>query len=211
MIPSGFECEDSLRPHLEKVFDGEYDVPIENYKPLNILDIGANVGAFSLWALQRWPGSHIIAYEPHPETFLTLKKNISLVSDAVITVNFGLGNPGVVPIYDGKNNSSEATIYPGNLTAKGTGRFVEILHPLVVPNADILKIDTEGCEIDILEPLIGAGREYAAVMVEFHRISDRRIIDHILQDYVLTKSVISECPAIGTVNYIHKKFAKGWI
>lgn len=209
-LPEGFKCEESLVVHLEKIFDGEYDIPINAQTEIVVIDAGANVGAFSLWAAGRWPGCTIHAYEPHPETFKTLCENIKLSHEKIIPYNCGLGPKGFVPLYEGVNNSGEASIFPGNAVAKGTGRHVEIIDPLLIPEAHILKMDTEGCEVDILEPLIKVGRKFAAVMFEWHTIEDRRILDTLLSDYVLIKSVVAWHPAIGTANYIHKDFMKHW-
>jgi len=43
-----------------KILAGGYDIPMLELKgELKILDIGANVGAFSMWAAQKWPGCQI--------------------------------------------------------------------------------------------------------------------------------------------------------
>jgi len=57
-----------------EVLMGEYDAPYFGER-LRILDLGANIGAFSLWAQRRWPGSTITAYEPEPEAFALLERN----------------------------------------------------------------------------------------------------------------------------------------
>jgi hypothetical protein len=58
---------------MHEVFSGEYG----GYagEDLRILAIGANMGAFSLWAAHRWPRSTIDAYEPNPGTFRLLEAN----------------------------------------------------------------------------------------------------------------------------------------
>jgi hypothetical protein len=53
------QIPDNMTIHIQKIFDGEYDVPYENPSPV-ILDIGGNVGGFCLWANQRWKNSKII-------------------------------------------------------------------------------------------------------------------------------------------------------
>lgn len=201
-MPEGFECEDSIRPYLEKVFKGEYDVPYWPEKPPVILDIGANVGAFSLWALDRWPGALIHAYEPHPETFKTLCKNVA--GTRVIPYNYGIASKeGWFPLYDGLDNSGEASLFDSAFARKGTGIHVEIKTPDVLPEADILKMDTEGCEVQILDPLITSGRKFAAVMFEYHSPNDRRDLDLLLVEYVLAKAHVTPFCMIGTMNYIH--------
>lgn len=41
------------------------------------IDVGANIGLFSLFLLDKCPQSNIFAYEPMPEPFLALQKNLS--------------------------------------------------------------------------------------------------------------------------------------
>jgi len=47
-----FACQDDLIPHLQEVLQGEYEIPL--FGPQRILDVGANCGAFSLWAQRRF-------------------------------------------------------------------------------------------------------------------------------------------------------------
>jgi FkbM family methyltransferase len=51
----------------------EYIIP-DNAK--TILDLGANIGAFALWASTQAPNSTIYSVEPFPETHASLKENI---------------------------------------------------------------------------------------------------------------------------------------
>jgi methylase of polypeptide subunit release factors len=59
---------------VREVLAGEYESGHVG-EQLRVLDIGANVGAFSIWAAHRWPGSTIQAYEPNPSTFALLQTN----------------------------------------------------------------------------------------------------------------------------------------
>ena len=59
---------------VEEVLRGEYESGYTGER-LTVLDIGANIGAFSLWAAHRWPGCTINAYEPNPATFALLERS----------------------------------------------------------------------------------------------------------------------------------------
>ena len=199
-----FYCSKSILPHLEKVFGGEYEVPL--YRgPYVILDCGANAGAFAIWASHRWPGSYIRAYEPHPKTFKLLEQNVENYP-YIETIERGLGVPGMRILYNGTNNEGEATLFP-NAVSDGTGQHVEIISPLKMPEADILKIDCEGAELEILSPLIEDGRKFRAVMIEFHNEAIRREVDRLLSDYVLLRCTMIDpgCYDIGTAIYMHKE------
>src|SRR4051812_24496223 len=71
-----------MRGAVAQVLDGEYDAGYSG-DGLTILDIGANVGSFAVWANMRWPGSPIHAYEPHPGTFDILEGNVRALRNVV--------------------------------------------------------------------------------------------------------------------------------
>lgn len=202
-----FICDESIAPHLQKVFSGEYDIPYVRYSPV-ILDIGANYGSFSVWASHRFPGAIIHAYEPNSDIINTLRENAK--NYPIIIHAYGIGTPGLRPLYNGQNNTGEASLYP-NLATSDIGSHVEIRSPLELPHANILKLDTEGCEIEILEPLVRDGRKFDAIVLEFHSERDRRVIDNLLLDYVLIGSEINRNPNLGTVRYLHQKIVEEFL
>ncbi|PKY00686.1 methyltransferase FkbM [Aspergillus campestris IBT 28561] len=57
--------------------DRSYGGPDLPSEPL-IVDVGANIGLFSLYMKQRHPGAQILAFEPAPETFDVLTRNLDL-------------------------------------------------------------------------------------------------------------------------------------
>ena len=73
-IPVEIDYPDAMKDACTYVLSGEYE---SGYDGANctILDIGANVGSFALWASLRWPGSTIHCFEPNPGTFAYLKRN----------------------------------------------------------------------------------------------------------------------------------------
>lgn len=42
-----------------------------------VIDVGANIGLFSLYLTSVAPGIRVFAFEPHPETFDRLKRNLA--------------------------------------------------------------------------------------------------------------------------------------
>lgn len=51
----------------------EYIVP-ENFQPRIIFDIGANIGAASVYLSRKYPDVEVYAFEPVPDNFELLKK-----------------------------------------------------------------------------------------------------------------------------------------
>jgi hypothetical protein len=69
---------------------------------------------------------------------------------------------------------------------------------------DILKIDTEGSEVPIINSLSLRLNDIGIVMLEYHSEIDRRKIDHLLMDFKLFGSS-SSMIGIGTLKYINKR------
>ena len=57
-----------------------------------ILDVGANIGLFTLFAQQVARGTNIYSFEPTPLTFQTLSNNIKLYGSHVKLFNFGISD-----------------------------------------------------------------------------------------------------------------------
>ena len=155
----------TMLDHIQKVLAGEYEVPYQATRPA-ILDIGANVGSFAAWALQHWPGCHVHCYEPLPDNFALLKKNLESVEvKSVSLYNFAVGNPELTRLHLGRNICGEASFYD---IGEQAAAFVEVetKPPSALPKAHILKIDTEGSEVDILERL--GSFDYDVILLEYH-------------------------------------------
>ena len=190
-----------MRHHVQNVLDGEYEVPYEAILPV-ILDIGANVGSFAAWALKRWPGCHVHCYEPLPDNFVLLKKNLgSLKGQSISLNNFAIGNPSLKNLYLGRNNCGEASFYDVGEQSEITVE-VETMALSVLPKANIVKIDTEGSEIDILSRMTSF--DFDVIMLEYHSEANRRKIEELLRDFFLVGGEIRGLHR-GTLKYFHQR------
>ena len=175
-------------------------MPYRATRPV-VLDVGANVGSFAAWALQRWPGCHVHCYEPLPDNFALLKKNLAPVEGKSVSLyNFAVGNPELTRLHLGRNNCGEASFY--DIGEQATA-FVEVetRSPSVLPKAHIVKIDTEGSEVDILERL--GSFDYDVILLEFHSEENRRKIDALLGDFFLVGGEVRHLHR-GTLKYMHR-------
>lgn len=195
-----FVCPPNITKYLQQVFDGEYDAKVTFSHP-RILDIGANCGSYALWSLHRYPGATVYSYEPHPETFKILEENTRSF-DQIKIFNYGVGSPGVRVLSEGKNNCGENSFHFIENNPYPTGQHLEVRSPLELPEADILKMDIEGCEMEVLEPLIQEGRRFSLITLEYHNHDLRRDVDLILQDYSLVNSQVHSHAGLGVVTYI---------
>jgi FkbM family methyltransferase len=191
-----------MLPHVQKVLRGEYDLAYEHAGPV-IVDIGANIGSFALWAVGRWPGCRIHCYEPLPSNFELLRQNLAgLPQGSVSLYPFAIGQPGRRRLFLGKNNCGEASFF--NLGEQTTTYVdVDTREPAVLPPAHIIKIDAEGSEIEILS---GLGRiDSDIVLLEYHSESNRRKVDELLIEYVLAGGQVRG-PHRGVLKYAHRRF-----
>jgi len=197
--------------HCEDVLKGIYDMPLEfSGKPPVILDIGANVGAFVMWAGKRWPGSKFICYEPVPSNFAQLVQNAAS-SDSCELFNVGVRMcGGQMQIAEGVNNCGEWTTQTGVNKMTGVTMTVPCIRAKDLPHGNVLKIDTEGCELEILNALWDAGRdtEFCAIMVEWHRESDRLEIDQLLKANYQMAGAYCEGPERGVAKYVFRNLVK---
>lgn len=203
-----FKCDEPIRPHLAKVFAGEYDVPLTLPGGRKILDLGANCGAFALWAIHRWPGSHVMCYEPHPETYKILLENIEDYPQ-IKAQNIALGAPGIRILYDGTWNSGEASFHQTQNNFAQTGQHLEVTDPLTLPEADIIKLDIEGCELEVLSALVSDERTFELILLEYHNETLRRSIDSLLKDYILIGSEVQSILGRGVLKYVHYAIHEG--
>ncbi len=117
--------------------------------------------------------------------------------------NFAFGNPDLTRLYLGRNNCGEASFYDiGEQTA--TPVEVETKAPSNLPKAQIMKIDTEGAEIDILERLTSF--DFDVILLEYHSEANRRKVDALLEDFFLVGGEVRLLHR-GTLKYIGVYFS----
>jgi len=150
-----------------------------------VLDVGANVGAYSQEVARVNPSAEVFAFEPHPRTFERLVSNLG-TGKTFYLYNYALGaHPGYSTLYDREsgNGSSHASIFREviedihNAQARGYNVKVHTLDQFVEENQleriDLLKIDTEGYELNVLRGgvrTIGSGM-VSAIQFEFNEMN----------------------------------------
>lgn len=176
--------------HCADVLAGCYDVPLPHTPPPRILDIGANVGAFARWAAARWPGARIESYEPHPDNFAHLLAASVQLGGSIHAHCAAVGEClGRRDLRLGRNNCGEHSFHDlGEQTEDSVE--VAVLDATTLTPADFIKIDTEGCELEILRRWHAACPAFLdlaqAVALEYHREADLPEIYGILEAHGLT-------------------------
>lgn len=115
-----------------------------------IIDIGANVGIFSMLSRDLYPQAIIYSIEPVVNTFECLKKN--LANDSNIHIfNIALGNSkGKQRMSFSNQNSEISKIAVNGNVVVNIQSLDEFIRENNIKQIDLLKIDTEGFEHKVL-------------------------------------------------------------
>lgn len=180
-LPGGLLMEVSVNDHIEKYlfWYGVYEKKEVNTMQTLlqtdsvVVDIGANIGYYSLMAAEKITAGHIYCVEPVTKNMEKLKRNISLNKFTVI-------HPVQAVI---SNTSGNATIYissddnsgmSGLKPAENFSGFSETIKCLTLdkatidynlPKIDLVKIDVEGSEINVLHGMAKTRAEQKPVIL----------------------------------------------
>jgi FkbM family methyltransferase len=190
----------------------------EDYGPIAtgsvVLDLGANIGAFSVYAVTAAPGVVVYAYEPWPEFFQSLKGNLALNGHerAVHCFNYAVaGDAGSKDLHVAGTDFSFPTLVgatgPDRLNTQSVPctTLPEILATNSLTRVDLLKMDCEGAEYEILYSTpLSVLRNITEVRMEYHDLdADERNVRQLKRymadaGYALTCELPSS-PTNGTI------------
>jgi FkbM family methyltransferase len=135
-----------------------------------ILDVGANIGLFGVYALSRWPGAEITAFEPDPGNFEVLSRTIAANDSG----ERWTAVPAAVAGADG-----QLSFVPGQgakAHLAGAGEQGAITVPAIDffdqqgDGVDLVKMDIEGGEWEILADPRLATLKARAIRLEWHTL-----------------------------------------
>ena len=195
-------------------FDHEYSIKkcFLPSTPLSVVDIGANVGMFSIYMEMTQTIDTIHCFEPSPASLELLRRNTADLKNIHIHP-YGLTNQnGSTFLMLHPRNSGENKMAVGNVECSETikvqvrdadGTFSH----LGLTYIDVLKIDTEGCEVAILESLRPRLDYIGIILLEYHSETDRRQIDQLLTQYKLFGAKVDTMD-VGTLKYINRRLLR---
>lgn len=184
-----FPDSGNARDHMMAIFGGrEYPLlQIPEFVPHTVVDIGANVGATVVYFASNYPDASVFCYEPSPTNFAFLSKNVDRFSN-VFSFNYGLFDQELkLPLYQGSSQCLQHSIYR-NVETGNDYELVELhraSEELIARNItpSILKIDTEGCELQILNDVADCLPQVDVIYIEYHSERDRLAIDRLLEPH----------------------------
>lgn len=138
--------------------DRDYDIPSVDWRSLKtIVDIGAHVGTFTVWAATRSPHARILSVEPNPETFRLLERNIrdNGLADRVVALHAAVGpapGTGTLELVEHSLGTRLARAGGGSVSVE-VKTVPALLDAAGMPDVDFFKIDCEGMEYEVFEAL----------------------------------------------------------
>jgi FkbM family methyltransferase len=129
------------------------------------VDIGANVGVYSLYISSRTQGrARVMAFEPHPRSFVKLEFNCAIngfMNISCINAAVGPQEGEALLFADGGGNSGGASlrrdaVKPVVASKVAVVPLAKALENRGVERIDLLKIDVEGFEDEALLPIFGS-------------------------------------------------------
>lgn len=115
--------------------------------PLSVLDLGANIGLFSLYTRSVWPSAAIVAVEPDPRNLPLLRRNLDRNGGGIEVVEAAASTRAGTSAFAGGAFSSSRIASAAD-AATVEVRTIDVF-PLVA-SSDFVKIDIEGAEWAIL-------------------------------------------------------------
>lgn len=137
-----------------------------------VVDIGANIGGFSVFAARLARHGEVLCYEPHPENFRILQRNLQ-INHLHNVVALQMGVAGTAGQYDLSGDGASASMMYGH----SMGEFIQIQCITLIDifrqhsldRVHFLKCDCEGAEYDIFLNISKAWlQRIDHIAMEFH-------------------------------------------
>lgn len=146
----------------------DYGLSGMSHTPRTILDIGANLGFFSMAARGYFPDATIHAYEPNPRIHSFVQANAVSAGFSLFREAVG-ANEGEVFMVDAGDSNQASVAESGDGVPTPQTAFRDAIHRLG-GEVDLAKIDCEGAEWE----LFACGAQWAKIRslrMEYHLLS----------------------------------------
>jgi FkbM family methyltransferase len=136
-----------------------------------ILDVGANIGLFGVYALGRWPEARITSFEPDPDNFRVLDLTVGANQregswdDVPVAVSNADGELEFAPGDGAKSHLSPTAADEATITVPAVDFFDQL-----GDGVDLVKMDIEGGEWQILADPRLATAPIKVIRLEWHTL-----------------------------------------
>ena len=165
----------------ETCVDGDYVRETALGADWRVVDIGAGLGDFAVYAAAHCPAGEVHAYEPLADSFDLLEHNLALNSVSNVSAfRQAVGPAGWVRPSGRESVPAVSTAFAAANQEDGVEALTlaQVLDRLPGGRCDFLKIDCEGCEYELL---LGSAPETLArvqrISAETHELGEGRTAD----------------------------------
>jgi FkbM family methyltransferase len=167
-----FDAANFAQLFREIFVDRLYDVPLDSDAP-KIVDCGSNIGMSILFFKNLYPRAKIVAFEPNPLTFPTLRENVERngLTDVTLNQKALSDRPGKIEFFVKANEPGALNV---GMFADSGATAIEVdavqLSSYIDSHFDLLKIDIEGAEELVLSDLSRHDklRHFRNIVCEYH-------------------------------------------
>lgn len=174
------------------IYDGNEVKPYFKIKEGTFIDVGANIGKYTLILGNRLKNmGKVISIEPEKRNFSVLKKNVEINKlNNIILKNVALSNKnGVVKLYLNKNPGRHSIKrVTENTTLVRAVRLDDLVKKYKITDVNLIKIDVETAEVEVLKGAINTIKKHSPNMIiEILNQDNFRKVRDILKGYKFKK------------------------
>jgi FkbM family methyltransferase len=181
-----------------RIFNGErYPLIPAVSNVQTIFDVGAHIGIASIFFKAAYPLARIYSFEPDPEAFHFLRKNVSHF-EGVRAFDFGLrdhNTTGRLPVERTERAAAAAAdLAPreGMFESASIRDVQDVIAANEIAKIDLLKLDAGGCEVALLRRIGPILKHIQVLYISCHTENCRREIDGLLKDtHILYSGMIA--------------------
>lgn len=216
-----YENEEAAINTFNEVFGNKYYfLNLDKKAPL-IIDCGANIGLATIFFKDLYPQARIICFEPDPNAFQLLKKNIEFNAITNVTlINAALAREEGVTNFYGQVQISQPDSRGNSIlrewgTQRDISNIIQVktvkLSNYINEPVDLLKIDIEGAEQQVLEEIIDKLKLVNNIVIEVHEANDIKASNSLgkILDILSEQRFKFECIS-KNISEILPEQVKGW-
>lgn len=170
----------------EIVVDDVYEISTYPSDVKKVVDLGANIGVYSIVMAKKYPNAEIISLEPERKNFDNFSKNIKISNLNLKPLKKAVSNEkGKTILFTDPTNPGAHSIVKSGRSSQ-TEEIETVTLDELLP-ADILKVDVEGAEYKIFDKI----PDCKIIVMETHNGDDKKLLGMFSEKYnIQTKGPI---------------------
>jgi len=165
-----------------------------------VLDVGAYIGQYTLLAARHAPQGHVVAFEPHPESYQRLEAHVARnkLTNVRILQQAAGAQAGHMSFALARTASCSGLLPPGSaaphVAEVAVTTIDQVVQQLNVPRVDLIKIDVEGAVGQVLHGAQATlTRDHPLLIVEVSRELERDVDDTPEAIFALLRQLQYKC------------------